>query len=406
MASSPARWVCCQLGAREHYAVPRALKRQGRLAHLLADAWVPPGSLLQALPGDRSKRLKERYHEELAGEAVTDFTRSLVARELWWNASDQSGWDLFIARNQWFQASAAHELAGLTIEGERFVIAHSYAALDIFRAAKPRGWKCVLAQIDPGERHFVIVKHAAIQALAYGPPPLPPPPRYLDDWREECRLADHIIVNSEWSRACLEEARVPAAKLKVAPLAYEPDVVDAVPHQYPERFTHDRPLRLLFVGSASIAKGIKALLDATVLLSDVPITLSVVGEQAAQIPRQFLDEPRLRWVGAVPRSEVMHYYRDADVLVFPSLSDGFGMAQVEAQGWKLPIIASRSCGRVVKDGINGLLLPEVTPAAIAAAVRKVVDAPAMLARFSRASGISPNQGLDALGRALVSLEAA
>ena len=67
---------------------------------------------------------------------------------------------------------------------------------------------------------------------------------------------------------------------------------------------------------------------------------------------------------------------------------------------------ARSCGRVVKDGINGLLLPEVTPAAIAAAVRKVAEAPAMLAGFSRASGIGPNQGLDALGRALVSLEAA
>ena len=403
---SAASWICCQLGAREHYAVPRALKRQGRLAHLLTDAWVPPGSLLQALPGDRSKRLQERYHEELAGEAVTDFTRSLVARELWWNANHRNGWELFIARNHWFQTSAARELAGMTIEGERFVIAHSYAALDIFRAAKPRGWKCVLAQIDPGERHFTIVKHAAVQALAYGPPPVPPPARYLEDWREECRLADHIVVNSDWSRACLEEAKVPGAKLKVVPLAYEPGVVDAAPHQYPERFTFDRPLRLLFVGSASIAKGIKALLEATRLLSDVPIMLSVVGDRPAKIPRQFLDDPWVRWVGPVPRSGVMHYYRDADVLVFPSYSDGFGMAQVEAQGWKLPIIASRSCGRVVKDGINGLLLPEVTPAAIAAAVRKVVAAPAMLEGFSRASGVGPNQGLDALGRALAALETA
>ncbi|MGH9883066.1 MAG: glycosyltransferase family 4 protein, partial [Pyrinomonadaceae bacterium] len=42
-------WLCSQLGAREHYAIPRALFRQGLLDHLLTDAWVPPSSPLAAL---------------------------------------------------------------------------------------------------------------------------------------------------------------------------------------------------------------------------------------------------------------------------------------------------------------------------------------------------------------------
>ena len=35
------KWLCCQLGAREHYAIPRALFRSGMLGYLVTDAWVP-----------------------------------------------------------------------------------------------------------------------------------------------------------------------------------------------------------------------------------------------------------------------------------------------------------------------------------------------------------------------------
>ena len=39
------KWLCCQLGAREHYAIPRALFRIGMLGCLVTDAWVPPSSV-------------------------------------------------------------------------------------------------------------------------------------------------------------------------------------------------------------------------------------------------------------------------------------------------------------------------------------------------------------------------
>lgn len=398
-----AAWICCQLGAREHYAVPRALHRQGRLQQLITDAWMPPGSPLQALPGDRAKRLGERFHPELDGK-TTDLTWSLIAHELLWGAQRLRGWDLFMTRNAWFKSHAAAALS--TAEGTPVVFAHSYAALDIFHVAKDRGWRCVLGQIDPGARHFEIVHETARQAPEYGPPPPVPPARYFDEWRRECELADRIVVNSDWSRRCLEEAGVPAQKLAVAPLAYEADRPDALPREYPESFTRERPLRLLFVGQVTIAKGIKPLLEAMALLPDAPITLTIVGEGSALIPSRFRSDRRIQWIGPVSRSDVMERYRSADVLVFPSLSDGFGMAQIEAQGWRLPIIASQSSGRVVTDGVNGLLLPSVTSEAIAIAVRRVLGDPSLLQAFSRASGVQQDQGLEALGRALTSLEAA
>lgn len=400
-----AAWLCCQLGAREHYAVPRALHRRHQLQHLVTDAWVPPQSAFCALPGGRARRLRERYQEELARVPITHFTASLIGHELLWSTQARSGWQLFMARNLWFQRRAARALHAMPPAAAAIVFAHSYAALEIFRAARQRNYRCVLAQIDPGERHFAMVAESARRAPEYGAPPPAPPASYLEAWRQECAIADHIVVNSQWSLHSLEHAGVPSSKMSVVPLAYDGKGAMSEVHTYPDRFTLERPLRLLYVGQVSVAKGVKALFDSMALLGDAPVELTVVGERSAQVPQRHLDDQRIRWIGPVSRSEVMSHYRAADALIFPSLSDGFGMAQVEARGWRLPIVASRSCGHVVDDGVNGVVLAEVTPQALAAAIGRLLASPQLLAEFSRNSVGAPGGGLDALGESLLSLEA-
>ena len=59
-------WICCQIGGREHYAVPRALHRHGALKQMITDAWVRPGNPLGLL----SAGLKARFHAELAEAEV------------------------------------------------------------------------------------------------------------------------------------------------------------------------------------------------------------------------------------------------------------------------------------------------------------------------------------------------
>lgn len=374
----------------------------------MTDAWVPPDSLWHALPGPLFRRLRERYHPELAGADVRDFTLSLLTHEIRWRMSARAGWDLFAVRNQWFQRRAADAIETLPAPGAgAMLFAHSYAALEIFKRAKPLGFTLVLGQIDPGQEHFDLVTRSAQSAPEYGDPPAAPPAGYFDAWREECGLADYIVVNSDWSRSCLERAGIAADKLVVVPLAYEPnDSADERPadRRYPNAFSPARPLRLLFVGHLAVAKGASALLESMALLQDVPFELSIVGETAMRVPPQYLEHPSVRWVGPVPRSEVMRRYREADVLIFPSLSDGFGMAQIEAQGWQLPIIASRSCGRVVRDGVNGLLLDEVSPGSIARAVRVVASDPGRLTEFARHAASNLQTGVAALGEALIQLE--
>lgn len=398
------RWVCCHLGAREHYAVPRALHRHQRLERLITDAWVRPGAW--PLPGVLARRLAERYHPELAAARVRSFTASLLLREAIWRTQQARGWEQMMARNAWFGRSAASVLDEVRDRREHttMVFAHSYSARDVFAAAKSRGWMTVLGQIDPGPEHFRIAGALAEQHPEYGPAPETPPRAYFDAWRQECGLADWIVVNSEWSREAVVAAGIPAEKLRVVPLPFEAETSDApAGRSYPAAFTRERPLRALFVGHALVAKGVPALLEAFAQITDVPIELTLVGDVVMTVPERFRNHPAIRWVGAVPRLDVMRYYRDSDVLVFPSLSDGFGMAQIEARGCGLPIIASRSCGRVVRDGVDGILLPQVTPDAIAMALRTVAANPQMLDTFAR-NAASQQHGVAALGAALLQLE--
>lgn len=400
------RWLCCHLGAREHYAVPRALHRQQRLGQMITDAWVKPGSLLSSIPGDLPRRLSERFHHELADADVRHFTSSLMAREAVWRLQGPGGWRQLMARNQWFghRAAAALGLADRANGPRTMVFAHSYSAREAFAYAKSRGWTTVLGQIDPGERHFRLVEQLSQSHAEYGAPPVMPPPAYFSGWREECALADWIVVNSEWARDAVHGMGIPMAKLRVIPLAYEPEIPDAAPvREYPDTFTSARPLRALFVGHVAVTKGVPELLEAVAQLADLPVVLRLVGETAMVVPPRFRDHSSMQFVGPVSRSEVMRHYHESDVLVFPSHSDGFGMAQVEAQAYRLPIIASRHCGQVVADGVNGILLPAVTPGDIATALRRILEAPALLSAFSRAASSGRSRSAE-LSTALLGLE--
>jgi glycosyltransferase involved in cell wall biosynthesis len=388
-------WICCQLGAREHYAIPRALHQAGQLAHLITDAWVSPQSTLNQLPMPFCANLQERFHTDLSQASVHAFTGSLIHFQLTQRIKKSSVWEIVSARNNWFQQHAVQLLDTLnpklsTLSYRPTLFAYSYAALELFRFAKARGWRTILGQIDPGpvEEKLVLEVHA--RHPAYGSNWQPAPPYYWSRWQEECSLADQIVVNSGWSSQALQQAGISPHKIKIIPLAYKPPqpAQDFV-RTYPSVFCVERPLRVLFLGQVILRKGVAALLDAATLLRTHPIEFWLVGSQGISKPQQPELYQQVRWIGAVPRSLTSQYYQQADVFLFPTLSDGFGLTQLEAQAWKLPIIASRFCGAVVKDQENGLILQEVSGETIAQALQLCLDNPSKLRKWALNSSTTP-----------------
>src|SRR5437667_10880161 len=103
-------WFCSQLGARVHYAVPRALLRQGALGHLITDAWVSPASLL-AKVSSRTSEVRDRYQSELRDARVTAFNSTLILFEMLAKTRRLRCWPLIMARDQWFQRKVVDYLS-------------------------------------------------------------------------------------------------------------------------------------------------------------------------------------------------------------------------------------------------------------------------------------------------------
>jgi hypothetical protein len=142
-------WICCQIGAREHYTIPRALHQQGKLSHLITDAWVNPSSPLKIIT---QSGLKERFHPDLAAVEVYGFNTSLIYFEINQKLQKNFAWQKIIARNSWFQKQVIKKLTKLTtkLSDPPIIFSYSYAALEILKFAKKQGWRTILGQIDPG----------------------------------------------------------------------------------------------------------------------------------------------------------------------------------------------------------------------------------------------------------------
>src|SRR6266403_4362658 len=347
MTSTTVKWLCCQLGAREHYANPRALFRVGMLEYLLTDAWVQPSSLFAKLCGRRSK-LRDRFHNELYDARVKAFTWSSILFETLARAGDLSGWAGIIARNRWFQRKVVSYLRSQlsTIDSQPVLLSYSYTALEPFRYAKAQGWKTVLVQIDPGPEEESIVAEEVARVPELAGDWQPAPAEYWASWRKECELADRIVVNSEWSRDALICSGVPREKGSIIPLAYEtPDIggqkseVRAA-RLYPECFTNERPMRLLFLGQVNLRKGVARLLEAARMLRDEPVEFWMVGPVQIANAETLTRDARTKWFGPVTRKQAAERYRAADIFILPTLSDGFAITQLEAQAYGLPVISS------------------------------------------------------------------
>ena len=399
-----ASWICCQLGAREHYSIPRCLHRIGELDSLLTDAWVPPQSPLLWLP---RRTLQERFHPDLDRARVKAWNARSVGYAAFRSRSEGSGWDSIVIRNRWFQERALAELKRIARRqpGRPFrLFSYSYTARRLFEFAREQGWSTVLGQIDPGPPEERIVQRLHQENPSQTGQWQPAPAEYWQDWRRECELADRVVVNSAWSREALGGEGVPLEKLRVVPLAFEgaPEAA-GFPREYPAQFTARRPLRVLFLGQINLRKGMGPVLEAMRLLRDEPMEFWFVGPLQIDVPDDLRNDRRIQWVGAVARGRTADYYRRADVFLFPTFSDGFGLTQLEAQAWRLPIIASRFCGEVVTEGRNGQVLPEVTAGAIAGALGRCVRQPALLEEWSRRAVCAGEFGLDSLGRRLLAL---
>jgi len=138
--------------------------------------------------------------------------------------------------------------------------------------------------------------------------------------------------------------------------------------------------QLLYAGQFLRRKGVPEMLDALALAQDAAWHLTVVGGgPEAPMVRRYAEKlglsGRIHWRGQVPYDEITSIYRSADVLLFPSLREVWGLVVNEALLSGLFVVATRHAAasqELIVQGENGLLVEPCDKAAFADAIRQAV----------------------------------
>lgn len=210
------------------------------------------------------------------------------------------------------------------------------------------------------------------------------------------RAADRIIVPSEATRAdVVSILGIPEGRIRVIPEASDitPGEVDG-PVDRPAQAASRLGLRaryLMHAGGHDAVKNLPRLVQAMCILrgrgrdldlvitgEHGPGTAALIGMAAAA---GLLD--RVKLPGFVPRRDLVALYRGAAAMVYPSLTEGFGLPVVEAMACGAPVVAS-SAGAIPEVGADACLYVEPSdPAAIASAVERLLDDAGLAADLSR-----------------------
>ncbi len=148
---------------------------------------------------------------------------------------------------------------------------------------------------------------------------------------------------------------------------------------------------LTYVGKLVPRKGVESLVDAMALLAARPggaplLVAAGVGELrgplAARAAALGLGD-RVRFVGKVGHDDVAWWMAAGDLFVLPSLSEGLPTVVCEAMAVGRPVIATAVDGtpEIVEEDETGYLVPPRDPAALAEALARVLDDPALAARL-------------------------
>lgn len=316
-------------------------------------SWDPDAVINRVLP----QRLRGQLARRSFPASVRPFVRTAPAREMARLLVGQPGIDTVLrGLDKKVAARLRH------VENCDLVYAYEDGALETFRAAHdlgirpvydlPIGYWRIAQQIYEEEREREPEWAATLTGIRDSP-------EKLARKEEEAKLADRIVVASSFTRQTLAAAGF-HAKVEVIPYG-------APPVTQNEIVAGAGNLRVLFVGALGQRKGLSYLLHAMDLLGS-GFELTLLGRKTISHCRVLeAAVARHRWIPSLPHHEVLRLMQQHDVLVLPSLFEGFGLVILEAMAQGLPVITTpHTAGPdLITEGVDGFIVPIRSAEAIA-----------------------------------------
>ncbi|MGJ5813079.1 glycosyltransferase family 4 protein [Paludibaculum fermentans] len=383
-----------QLGSRMHYAVARVLSERNRLKDFYTDICSVRGwpRLLRYLPEERLPRWMNRLRGRVPVGVPVDRVRAFTG----------FGWE-YARRRRAARSKAemaiVHLWAGRTfcelllrdkaLDGEAIYLFNT-AALEALQQAGARNLKGVVEQtIAPLELEMAVLREESRRFAGWE--------AQSDEAfrgeelvareKAEWDAASTIVCGSEFVRDGIRSVGGPWQKCVVVPYGVGHDE----PRGRVRAQLAGRPLRVLFVGAVGLRKGVQYLAEAATLLPKSGFEFRAVGGTgfSPEVLRRLGE--RVTLTGAVPRTQVGEEFAWADVFAFPSLCEGSATVCYEALRAGLPVVTTNNAGSVVRDGVEGFVVPIRDPRALADRLTRFVDDPALLPSASEAALLRAGQ---------------
>ena len=250
-------------------------------------------------------------------------------------------------------------------------------SLETFRQVNKSGKPIFLERINTPVENAKRILDDAYARLGATPPHWNTPEKIKTE-KVELELADFVFCPSPEAIKAYQEAGVPDEKIIPTSYGWCPTRFPWIHKEKPpsEEFT------VLFLGTVGVRKGVHLLLRAWER-ANIKGRLIIFGQiepAIAETCRDLLARPDI-----VHRDFSLDYtsvYREADLFAFPSLEEGSPLVTYEAMAHGLPMLMSpMGAGGVVRDGIDGIVLPPYEEDAWVEALRKLADNPDLRKKY-------------------------
>ncbi len=356
-----------------HYAVPRILHAAGELEHFYTDicagkGWLQyTGLIPTAFQPEGLRRVASRVPRGVPNQQITAFN-GFGLRYALRRREAHSTHDMLMAYLWGGQAFCREVIRqGLGRAGGVYVF--NGAGLELLEVARREGRRCVVEQTIAPLR-FARQIHRLEQDRF---------PGWQDEQNEaatvrafcereeaEWQQADLIVCGSPFVRDGITACGGPQERCVVVPYGIDNSF------RMPPRRDHGGPLRVLTVGAVGLRKGAPYVLAAARALAKKAQFRMVGAIDVSPTAAKQLGES-IELTGPIPRLEVRAQFAWADVFLLPSLCEGSATAIYEALAASLPVVCTPNAGSVVRDGIEGMIVPTCDGAAIVDALMRLAD---------------------------------
>jgi glycosyltransferase involved in cell wall biosynthesis len=284
-----------------------------------------------------------------------------------------------------YHATDRYAAKYLTKHREEISAVYCYedGALETFKVAKALGIKCIYElPIGYWHTHQKLNQQESELQPKWAPTWIATKDSKTKTTRkdEELALADHIIVASCFTQKTLEDYPNNLSPKSVVPYGC-PKPMSAKSRKW---FKGNDKLKVLYVGGLSQRKGLSYLIEAIESLKD-KVKFSFIGSgNGLDLIQSTL--PQSNYLETMSHSQVLSTMRSYDVLVFPSLFEGFGMVITEAMSQGMVVIASDHTALPdIADESSSILVPIRDTEAIKVALQELIDHPEKVQKLARAA---------------------